>query len=83
MIGQIESDKKYFLTDNLDKIRDDSAKGNGEYLLAYSKLAGCNSKESADFMTSAQQNYENLFVKSKEPLKIYLGLESILIEACR
>ena len=82
MFGQIESDKKVFLTDNLDKIRDDSAKGNGEYLLAYSKLAGCNSEKGGLFMTSVQKKYEDLFAKSSEPQELYTGLESILNEVC-
>ncbi|MFT6071019.1 MAG: hypothetical protein ACJAT2_002747 [Bacteriovoracaceae bacterium] len=82
-LKESETQKGAFFIKNLNEIRKDSAKGYGEYLLAYSKLAGCNSDEGALFMSSTQQNYENLFVKSREPHAIYLGLDSILNEVCR
>jgi len=78
----LEQEKVVFFLENFDKIRQDSTKGNGEYLLAYSKLSGCNAEEGTRVMASAQRNYETLFVKNEDPQVIYLRLESILNEVC-
>ena len=81
-MGEVNKFKKEFIAVNLDKIKMDSAKGNGEYLLAYSKLADCSSKDGAAFMASTQKEYQSIY-NFNDPKSIYSKLEAQVNKACR
>lgn len=42
MIGDIEHDKKVYYVHNFDKMKDDFARGTGDYSNSFAKLHGCN-----------------------------------------
>ena len=75
MLGSKEERKIQFITLNEERFRNDSARGSGEYLAAYSKLLGCNSMGESKLSSEIQLNYSEVFYG--EPENIYNKIEKI------
>ena len=80
MIGIANHDKKVFLAHNLDQIQNDSARGGGEYLQAYSQLSGCDSDASKKLSIILKENFIKIYGVdgSKQPQEIYESMEEIM-----
>jgi len=80
MIGIANHDRKVFLAHNLDQIQNDSARGGGEYLQAYSQLSGCNLDASRKLSIILKENFIKIYGVdgSKQPQEIYESMEEIM-----
>jgi hypothetical protein len=52
---------KQFATVNLDRLREDMARGNGEHLTAFAHLLGIREAHRSEFFAATKQNYPMLF----------------------
>jgi hypothetical protein len=84
MVGIIEDQKKYFIAQNLEPLKIDSARGNGEYLNAYLNLSGCSQNQMPHVQKMIQNNFTNIYGTdlANSPEKSYERIEAILIGAC-
>ena len=57
MIGEVQNVRKTFIAQNLNYLKQDMAKGNGEYLAAYARLHECNEEGTALFGKTMKQKY--------------------------
>lgn len=61
MIGVAEHDKKIFIAQNLDQLKVDSARGQGEYLDAYASLSGCSKYATQKLGIAIQRNFTSVY----------------------
>ncbi|MFA6236459.1 MAG: DUF3015 family protein [Bacteriovorax sp.] len=60
-LGKPEVDKKAFFNDNFEMLKQDIAKGNGEYLDAFLVFYNCSILGREEFIKSSRNNYKNIF----------------------
>ena len=79
-MGLIEHDKKVFIVHNLDNIKADSARGEGEYLSAYASLLGCDKIGSQKFKKALQTSFTKIYGDKVEhpPKKVYEQIEKLI-----
>ena len=72
--------KKEFIANNLKPLIIDSSKGSGEYLLAYSFIAGCDRRGQDQLLVLFQKNLIEIYGKEldKQPKEVYESLETIM-----
>lgn len=78
-IGSVENQKKLFIVHNLDMLKSDSARGEGEYINAYAYLLGCRGSYKNQVPIKFQKNFKEIFgsesIKNSE--EVYGSIESI------
>ncbi len=62
---QLQKQREVFVAQNGDLILEDMAKGQGEYLLVYSRMMGCSAQVDARFAQVTQANAGYIFEHSK------------------
>ena len=80
-IGMIQEDKKkLYVAQNLDNLKIDIAKGQGEYLNAYACLSGCDQKTQNELARLFQKNFTEIYGggPEKEPRAIYESMEKVM-----
>ena len=60
MIGETEHDKKVYFVHNFDKMKDDFAKGYGEYSSSFAKMHGCGTEQQRHFSKIMKLRYQEL-----------------------
>ncbi len=82
MIGKIEHDKKVYLAHNFDKMKDEFAKGSGEYATSYAKMHGCNRKGQIMYplIMKSHLNESNHFNYGEATQEVYEHLEMLFIK---
>ena len=80
MLGQSAHDKKVFLAQNFEELKTDSARGGGEYLLAYASLSRCSQSASTQLPKSFQKNFKMIYGEriSKEPKEVFEAMEIVI-----
>ncbi len=60
-----------YIADSYDALRMEAAQGDGEHLVAFSRLMGCSTESQSEFNQLTQENYESLFtVEAKNEITI-------------
>lgn len=83
-IAKIEDQKKNFIANNLDRLIDDSSKGNGEYLNAYLLLSGCSLGRINEAELMIQKNLQIIYGNDLdlEPEESFKSLNFLLLKHC-
>ncbi len=88
MVGAVDKVKKTFIAQNLKYLKQDMAKGTGEYLFAYAHLHECNLAGKRSFGRSIKRQYFKVeeFEKSSDFEGIYEEMErpfTMMKDLCR
>jgi len=91
MLGSITERKQQFLAMNIDQMKVDLARGQGEYLSAYASLSGCSVNATQKLGVSLQSNYIKVFGQALDhsPEQAYGQIERVissdpeLLNSCR
>ncbi len=80
LIGIKEHDKKVFLVQNIEQIKDESSRGHGEFLTTYATLCECNNTGKKVLPRLFQENYTQIFGSGEEkaPKAIYESMEGLI-----
>lgn len=80
MIGSIKERKQQFIAFNLDELKVDSARGNGEYAEAYANLSGCPQRANKTFSGVLQDNFTQIYGDhaDHDPEAVYNLIEQII-----
>lgn len=77
--GPLASGVGRFMTEHLDQVAADSARGQGESLDALAELIGIQSQDQASFQTEMQQNFDAIFASEQTtPESSYNALVSMM-----
>lgn len=91
MLGVMENDKKVFIADNLDRMKDEFAKGSGEYSSSFARMHGCLQSGQTHFLKIMKKNYQSFReIETKSDFdKLYQYLEApfqndpFLLSSCK
>lgn len=80
MIGMVNHDKKVFLVHNFKNMKNDSARGAGEYIEAYAIVSMCDYKARNELSKAFQKNFTYIYGESieKEPEQAYEAMERLM-----
>lgn len=79
-IGNVENQKKVFMVHNLDMLKSDSARGNGEYVKAYASLFNCPKSYEIKIPIILKDNFVKIYGHNSAngPESAYNSIESLL-----
>jgi hypothetical protein len=91
MIGRLDHDKKVFVADNMDKMKDEFARGSGEYSKSFAKMHGCYKPGQDQFLKLMKGNYLILseiestddFERLYQYLEASFKIDPVLVSLCR
>jgi hypothetical protein len=64
MLGKRDHDSKLFIAHNLDKMKEDFARGQGEFARAYASMRGCDTEAQNIFPPLIKSNYLELEMRN-------------------
>lgn len=79
-VAETEFQKKYFIAQNLEPLKIDSARGRGEYLSAYLSLSGCSGNARKEYSRFLQNNFTKIYGEKLDnsSLQVYERLEWLI-----
>lgn len=79
-LGMNEKERVIFVVENSDHLRDESARGTGEYLEAYAILSGCSDHAKSYLPKVFQRNFKQIYGDKKErPLEdVYEEMDNLV-----
>ena len=80
MLGQLENNKKNFIAQNFEILKQDFAKGQGEYLFTYANLSGFSGNDGNIFSQKIKKNYTRVFGENLKlaPEQSYKQIELLI-----
>lgn len=78
-IGNVENQKKMFIVHNLDMLKSDSARGDGEYVKAYASLFNCTKSYEVKIPSIFKDNFVKIYgdTFTSGPEDAYHSIENI------
>ena len=73
---------KAFFFENYEEIKADAARGEGEYLISFVSLLGCNKMESTNLIKSLQMGYSSVYSGDDIPVA-YENMEHLTFTHCQ
>lgn len=79
-IGNVENQKKMFIVHNLDMLKSDSARGDGEYVKAYASLFNCTKSYEVKIPSIFKDNFVKIYGDNfvNGPESAYNSIENIM-----
>ncbi len=80
MIGQLEYDKKVFITNSSNELKTESSQGSGKHLDVYAFLSSCNQNAKSQLPMIFQKHYVEIFGKNDKssPEDIYKEMDNVM-----